>query len=256
MLAEMKEPEKREDPTEALAHAAKREPEPRKHPRGVVMAGALLVLSASAVISTGVAVWAWRAEAPAREALQQAEQERDQTRLAAAEANHQREQALEAQRATAEQRDEALAAKKQAQRSDRVNKAVLAFLQNTVLSAGHSMGWGGDQARNVRMRQAVDAAEPKVAKAFADQPLIEASVREILASTYLDLGEATLGTKQLERALALRERVLGADDPDTCDCRNKLAVAYRLAGQTAEASRLYERQSAQPAGRKPKVESR
>jgi hypothetical protein len=34
--------------------------------------------------------------------------------------------------------------------------------------------------------------------------------------------------------------MLGANHPDTADCRNKLAVAYRLAGRTADAGRLFD----------------
>ena len=39
----------------------------------------------------------------------------------------------------------------------------------------------------------------------------------------------------LEQTLADRERVLGADHPDTLRTRNNLATAYRDAGRAAEA---------------------
>jgi tetratricopeptide (TPR) repeat protein len=70
--------------------------------------------------------------------------------------------------------------------------------------------------------------------------LAEASIRETLGSTYLDLEEPAPAVKQLERALALREAMLGDDHPATLACRNKLAVAYRRAGRPADASRLYD----------------
>ena len=44
-----------------------------------------------------------------------------------------------------------------------------------------------------------------------------------------------------ERTLADRERVLGADHPDTLTSRNNLAVAYEAAGWLEEAIRLHER---------------
>ncbi len=57
----------------------------------------------------------------------------------------------------------------------------------------------------------------------------------------LELGD---GGAQLiliaERLLAEQERVLGADHPDTMRTRNRLANAYRVAGRTDEAIRLYE----------------
>jgi Tetratricopeptide repeat len=43
-----------------------------------------------------------------------------------------------------------------------------------------------------------------------------------------------------EQTLADRERVLGADHPDTLATRHHLAAAYRAAGRTAEAITLDE----------------
>ncbi len=43
-----------------------------------------------------------------------------------------------------------------------------------------------------------------------------------------------------EHALAVRQRTLGSDDPETLTSQNNLASAYQDAGQTAEAIRLYE----------------
>ena len=92
--------------------------------------------------------------------------------------------------------------------------------------------WAGGQGKDVTLRKAVDTAEPQVAAAFADRPLAEASIRELLGMAYLNVGEAARAVKQYERALALREAMHGVNHPDTADCRNKLAVAYRLAGQS------------------------
>jgi len=46
-----------------------------------------------------------------------------------------------------------------------------------------------------------------------------------------------------EQNLADRERVLGADHPDTLTTRNNLAIAYRAASRTAEAITLHEQPS-------------
>jgi tetratricopeptide (TPR) repeat protein len=43
-----------------------------------------------------------------------------------------------------------------------------------------------------------------------------------------------------EQALAGRERVLGADHPDTLSSQNNLALAYQEAGRVAEAIALFE----------------
>jgi tetratricopeptide (TPR) repeat protein len=86
----------------------------------------------------------------------------------------------------------------------------------------------------------VDAVESEVAEAFADRPLAEASIREMLGATEVELGDASRAVKQYERALALRRALLGPDHLDTVACRNRLAGVYRLAGRTAEAGRLYD----------------
>jgi hypothetical protein len=220
--------------------------EPRRS-RGLAMAALLLLAVAAG--SAGVAVWAWRGEEQAQAAAHQAAEEREHALQDAAEAKKQHEQAEAARQAVAQARDEAQASAQAAHRSEEDTKAVLAFFQDRLLSAGRRKDWGGglpkDWARGlgkaVTLRQAVDAAEPEVAKVFADRPAAEASIREMLGATYQDLEEPALAVKQFERALALRKKVLGPDQPDTVSVRNKLAVAYRLAGRENDASRLYER---------------
>ncbi|HWG45253.1 MAG TPA: tetratricopeptide repeat protein [Gemmataceae bacterium] len=211
-----------------------------KSPRNPVTAAALLLLGLAIVVGAGMMVWAVRTERQARKTVQEALTERDHAQKAAAEAKAERERAEAVQQTTAKERDGALAAEKAEQHSEEDTNAVLAFLKNEVLSAGRPAGLAGGQGKDVTLRKAVDTAEAEVAKTFADRPLAEASVRETLGSAYLDLGEAALAIKQFERALALRDAMLPEDHPDTVACRNKLAVAYRHAGRTAEASRLYD----------------
>src|SRR5262249_35082468 len=79
---------------------------------------------------------------------------------------------------------------------------------------------GGGRGGEVTVRKAVDAAEPKIAGAFQDQPIVDADVRDTLGSTYLHLGEATLAIRQFERALELRRTRLGPDNVDTLASRN------------------------------------
>jgi tetratricopeptide (TPR) repeat protein len=102
--------------------------------------------------------------------------------------------------------------------------------------------WAGGQGKDLTLRKAVDASERQVAEAFADRPLAEAAVREILGQAYLSLGDARQAVNEYERAYALRQAMQGVNhQSDTAACRNQLAVAYRLAGRTAEGARLFER---------------
>ena len=100
------------------------------------------------------------------------------------------------------------------------------------------LGRGSRQGRDAAQR--LDCAAARVAASFADRPLAEATVRELLGSAYLQLNQAALAVKQYELAFALREGVEGIDHPDTAVCRNQLAVAYRLAGRTEEAAELFD----------------
>ena len=154
---------------------------------------------------------------------------------------HQRDEAESARKALAEKRDQAIAEQKAAKDSADEMKTVLAFFQGKGLSAGRSVGWSGGQGKDVTLRKAVDSAASKIVEAFADRPLAEASVREILAMTYLDLEEPALAVTEYERALALREALQREEHTDTVACRNLLANAYRLADRPREADRLYER---------------
>jgi tetratricopeptide (TPR) repeat protein len=231
----------REEPAQATSQPEKTA---RKYPRGLAVAAALLLVAVTGG-SIGLAIWAWRAQEQAQTAAQEAVNERDHAQKAAEEIKKQRDEAQAAKQDTDKERDEALAAEKTAQRSLEDMKVVLAFLKDRVLSAGHPRGWSdgnwaSGQDKGVTLRKAVDTAEAEVAKTFADRPLAEASIRETLGSSYLDLGEAALAVKQYERALALREAWLGPNHPDTVACRNQLAIAYRLAGRFTEAGRLYD----------------
>src|SRR5207244_7035082 len=114
-----------------------------------------------------------------------------------------------------QQRDRACQAERQAQANATETKAVLKFLQDKVLAAARPQGDEGGLGREATIRAAVDAAEPGIGAAFADQPAVEAAVRKTLGMTYLYLGERALAIRQLERARALRRQALGPDDPDT-----------------------------------------
>jgi len=143
---------------------------------------------------------------------------------------------------------QAQAAEKAARKSEEETKAVLNFLRNTLLSAGRPTDgsladafWSGGQGRDLTLRKAIDVSESKVNEAFADRPLAEASVREMLGAAYLNLGAAPEAVKQFERALSLREAMQGMSAPESAACRNQLAVAYRLAGRAGEGGRLFNR---------------
>jgi tetratricopeptide (TPR) repeat protein len=221
--------------------------------KAVAVAAFLLALAVG-VAGTGLAVRALRNEEQARKAETEAVAKQDQAQEAAAKFKSQFLESEAVRKTTAKERDQALAAEQAARRSEEATKAVLDFFKKRLLSAGRpgdvsltDAFWAGGQGKDLTLLKAVDMAEPQVAEAFADRPLGEASVREMLGLAYLNLGQPAQAVKQYERALALREAMQGDEHSDTAACRNQLAVAYRLAGRTAEAGRLFDRNPSSPA---------
>ncbi len=204
----------------------------------------LVIGAASGLITLclGLTIWAVRAADEAkRETIQKAEAEYAQARQAEEQVKKQLEQELAARRIALQQRNQALAAAQEAQRAQQIAQAVVDFLKKNVLTPGPGKSWGDVvPGKTVTLREAVNAAEPKVAKMFVDRPLVEASVRQVLGAAFLDLGETERAIQQYERALALLEAELGPDHPATGECRNQLAVAYRRAGRIDDASRLFQ----------------
>jgi tetratricopeptide (TPR) repeat protein len=148
---------------------------------------------------------------------------------------------------------QAQAAARTAQRAEKDTRTILDFFRNTLLSAGRSgdasltaVFWSDNLGKDLTLRNAVDVTASQVAEAFMDRPLAEAAVREMLGFAYLNLKDAPPAVKQYERALALREATQGVNDSDTANCRNELAIAYRLAGRVADAAHLFDRTGDSP----------
>jgi tetratricopeptide (TPR) repeat protein/tRNA A-37 threonylcarbamoyl transferase component Bud32 len=120
------------------------------------------------------------------------------------------------------------------------SRAALTFFQDKVLAAARPKDQEGGLGIDATIRAAMDAAEPGIEKSFADQPAVEASIRHTLGVTYLYLGDLDPATRQHERALALRRRILGPDHPDTLKSMSDLAVVYQAAGRLADALPLFE----------------
>ncbi len=97
-------------------------------------------------------------------------------------ANEKTSRALEAETKAKADVQEALAQSEEARKR---SEAVLGFLKNDVLASARPEGQEGGLGVEVTVRKAVDAAEPKIAGAFQDQPIVEADVRDTLGTTYL-----------------------------------------------------------------------
>jgi eukaryotic-like serine/threonine-protein kinase len=118
--------------------------------------------------------------------------------------------------------------------------AMLAFFRDKILAAARPAGQDGGLGVNTTIRASIDAAEPQIDKTFAGQPIIEASIRETLGTTYRDLGEPARAIRQHERAVALFRKAQGPDHRDSLMATNNLAMDYQDAGRLADAIALFE----------------
>jgi serine/threonine protein kinase/tetratricopeptide (TPR) repeat protein len=119
-------------------------------------------------------------------------------------------------------------------------KAVLKYFQDTVLAAGRPDTQEGGLGIHATIRAAIDAAEPKIASSFPDQPTVEAQIRYTMGMTYSYLAEPELAVKQFRRSLDLFEQELGPDDPNTLMCANNLGASYTIQGNYTDAVPLLE----------------
>ena len=88
------------------------------------------------------------------------------------------------------------------------------------------------------MRTALDRAAARITGRFDKQPEVEAAIRDTIGQTYTDLGLYPEARTQLERALDLRRRVLGAKNPETLKTMDRLGYVAFLQGKYPEAESL------------------
>ena len=141
---------------------------------------------------------------------------------------------LEAQRQRRAAEDNAA----KSQQAEAETRAVLTFFQDKVLAAARPKEQEGGLGVDTSIQAAVDAAEPKIAAAFQNQPRVEAEIRHALGLTYSYLAQAKKAIRQYERAAELRRTHLGPDHPDTLESMSGLAHAYQDDGRLKDAQTL------------------
>ena len=214
----------------------------RRHTRLVAAVAALfVVLAAGIVVSTGEAFRANRAE-------QAAKIERDRAIAAERSATAGRdlalraEQTANAERLRAEQeRGRALAQSQRADTQSAVAQAVNEFLQNGLLAQAGARVQASPNTKpdpNLTVRAALDRAAGRIQGKFADQPAVEAAIRETIGTAYRDLGLFAEAVPHLERTLELRRRTLGPEHADTVSSMQELGVIYPQVGRLGDAERL------------------
>ena len=120
-------------------------------------------------------------------------------------------------------------------------RAIADFLQKDLLSQASSAtqaGPGRPPDPDIKVRTALDRAAASLTGKFGNQPSVEAAIRQTIGDTYLELGLYAESENQMERALALRRRVLGAEHKDTLNSELELSELYQHEGKYAAAEAL------------------
>ena len=105
-------------------------------------------------------------------------------------------------------------------------EAISNFLQNDLLGGLSQASWDGERFHDVLKEAAV-----AVGTRFANQPLVEAQIRERLGNLFSGAGEYKLALEQRERARQIRLEIFGPTDGGS----NALALSYARMGHHKEA---------------------
>jgi serine/threonine protein kinase len=128
-----------------------------------------------------------------------------------------------------------------ANRQAAVAEAVNDFLQNDLLAQASAETQSGPRAKpdpDLKVRTALDRAAARIAGKFDRQPEVEAAIRDTIGRTYKDLGRYPDARMQLEHALELYRRALGAENPKALRVLNNLGFIAYLQGNYLEAEAL------------------
>jgi hypothetical protein len=180
-------------------------------------------------LAAGFVASAWQAARATRErdraaaAEQRANRERDRAAAAEQTATKQRDAALRSQQAASaaearavQDRNRAVAEKQRADTETATATAVNDFLRNDLLaqaSAARQAGSNRKPEPDLKVRTALDRAAARLGGRFHAKPLVEASLRQTIGSTYLDLGLFAEAQREVGRAVELRRRELGEESP-------------------------------------------
>ena len=120
-------------------------------------------------------------------------------------------------------------------------QAINDFLQNDLLSQASAYRQGRPGAKpdpDLKVRTALDRAAARISGKFGRQPEVEAAIRDTMGQTYMELGLYPEARKQLERALELHRRVLGAENPKSLRTMSRVGFIDEAQGDDRQAQAL------------------
>ena len=135
-----------------------------------------------------------------------------------------------------------------ANREAAVAQAVDDFLQNDLLGQASAYKQSKPDPK-ITVRDVLDRAAQRIQGKFEKQPEVEAAIRGTIGQTYEDLGLYPEAQSQLERALDLQRRALGAKNPETLKTMSRLGRLAWLQGKYSEGGGAAQPESGDPAAR-------
>jgi tetratricopeptide (TPR) repeat protein len=139
------------------------------------------------------------------------------------------------------ERNQANLARQEADQSAAEAKAVVTFVVDDVLGAAAPSKTHG---KAVSVLDSLANADRALEGKFANEPRVEASVRQSLAKVYQELGEYEKAEAHASKCLALREKALGPEHEGTLSAMHTLGWSYYLLGKLEkyeQAEALYRR---------------
>jgi serine/threonine protein kinase/Tfp pilus assembly protein PilF len=137
---------------------------------------------------------------------------------------------------TEEHRKTAVVERGRANREAAVSQAVNDFFNELLAGADPK----NTRDPNRKLRSVLDEAGKRIEGKFADQPLVEARLRQTLANTYLSLGLYGEAERHAIRARQLTADALDSGHRAALESSNILATVYRKEGRLSESRQLHE----------------
>ena len=97
--------------------------------------------------------------------------------------------------------------------------------------------WGEGGKRDVTVVEALQKSAEKVDRSFANEPLLAATARQAIGSTFLGLGRLDEAEPLLQQALEARRAAFGPASPEVAESLLKLAHLYQSRGRYDQALR-------------------
>ncbi|HMK29352.1 MAG TPA: serine/threonine-protein kinase [Terriglobales bacterium] len=133
-----------------------------------------------------------------------------------------------------------LQARRIARERDRANRQAEASARVTEFMTNMFRVSDPSEARGnqVTAREILDQASTQAASGLAKDPELQAQMMDVMGAAYWNLGLSSRARPLLEKAVDIRTRLLGPEDPATLFSKHRLALVLYGQGQFAEAEKL------------------